>query len=549
VIDRTISRRGLVNGTLGVISNGNPEERVPRTEEAQEAFLGPFTRGSTALLTDDADLDALPNDGDGLDLLVPGEGVIGGNDELVRSLVPQDVTDAVQTDPNADQPSNLWNQHETTRRAGDRDAQVLAEVDWQGTRSDREIASRINRLESQFTEDYLSYLGLSETINAEIPAAQEILRQIEDDTGIRPALLYAVFRDTFGAGDPEQAPLELFLVTAQDAPVFLTRLDAPRSTVIGTASQLRATLTNPLLRTSDRYLAPAQQLYDWLIRPLLPTLRSRQIDNIAIIGDIGLRSVPFAALHDGEAFVIQEFSLGLMPSLALVDTRYRNLSTAPVLALGASEFTSLDPLPAVPVELDLLTTRLRSGETLLNDAFTLANLQAAQTRISSQIIHLATHAEFRSGDAHESYIQLGNDERLPVDTMRDLGWNDPVVDLLVLSACRTALGDERAELGFGGIAVAAGVKTAIASLWYVSDSGTLGLMSEFYTWLSRSPIKAEALRQAQLAMSRGEVRIEGNELVGEFGRVPLPPVLQINGTLELSHPYFWSAFTAIGSPY
>ena len=70
-----------------------------------------------------------------------------------------------------------------------------------------------------------------------------------------------------------------------------------------------------------------------------------------------------------------------------------------------------------------------------------------------------------------------------VGCIREMEWDTPRVELLVLSACRTALGDEQAELGFGGLAVASGVKSALASLWYVSDQGTLGLMTEFYSQL------------------------------------------------------------------
>ncbi|MCZ0902150.1 CHAT domain-containing protein, partial [Microcoleus sp. HI-ES] len=88
------------------------------------------------------------------------------------------------------------------------------------------------------------------------------------------------------------------------------------------------------------------------------------------------------------------------------------------------------------------------------------------------IIHLATHAEFRPGTPNNSYIQFW-DTQLGLDQMRDLKWNNPPLELLVLSACRTALGDKEAELGFAGLALQSGAKSALASLWYVSDAGTL----------------------------------------------------------------------------
>jgi len=123
------------------------------------------------------------------------------------------------------------------------------------------------------------------------------------------------------------------------------------------------------------------------------------------------------------------------------------------------------------------------------------------------------------------------------------------VELLVLSACRTAVGDEDAELGFAGLAVQAGVKSALASLWYVSDEGTLGLMTQFYQQLKVAPIKAEALRRAQLAMMKGEVRIVGGQLQEGGEKMPLPPELAKLGDKSLEHPYYWAAFTMIGSPW
>ncbi|NEN92710.1 MAG: CHAT domain-containing protein, partial [Okeania sp. SIO3H1] len=116
---------------------------------------------------------------------------------------------------------------------------------------------------------------------------------------------------------------------------------------------------------------------------------------------------------------------------------------------------------------------------------------------------------------------------------------------------RTAIGDRNAELGFAGLAVAAGVKSALASVWYVNDEGTLGLMTEFYTHLSDTKIKAEALRQAQLAMLRGKVVIAEGELRGSGTRgvVTLPPVLENIENYNLSHPYYWAGFTMVGSPW
>ncbi len=133
--------------------------------------------------------------------------------------------------------------------------------------------------------------------------------------------------------------------------------------------------------------------------------------------------------------------------------------------------------------------------------------------------------------------------------MRSIDWNKRPVELLVISACQTAVGDKNAELGFAGLALQAGVKSAIASLWQVSDAGTLALMTEFYQHLQTAPIKAEALRQAQIAMIEGKVRLEGGELRGSNRGLSLPPALVRLGNENLGHPYYWAAFTMISSPW
>lgn len=141
------------------------------------------------------------------------------------------------------------------------------------------------------------------------------------------------------------------------------------------------------------------------------------------------------------------------------------------------------------------------------------------------------------------------DSKLSLDKLRQLKLSDPAVELLVLSACRSALGDDSVELGFTGLAVQAGVKSALGSLWYVSDEGTLALMTTFYEQLKTAPIKAEALRKAQLAMLKGEVRLQGGKLVTSNSSFALPPELLKLGNKDLKHPFYWSAFTMIGNPW
>ncbi|MBE9210338.1 CHAT domain-containing protein [Nostoc sp. LEGE 06077] len=236
-----------------------------------------------------------------------------------------------------------------------------------------------------------------------------------------------------------------------------------------------------------------------------------------------------------------------MPSFSLTDTKYVDIKKAEVLGMGASQFINLDPLPSVPSELTTITQKLWFGRAFLNEDFTLKNLTAQRQQKAFGIVHLATHGEFKSGVAGNSYIQLW-DSKLQMNQMRQLGWNNPPVELVVLSACRTALGDKEAEFGFAGFAIQSGAKSALASLWSVSDEGTFGLMTQFYEKLRLAPIKAEALRRAQVAMLKGQVRLENGRLRTARGDLPLPSVLLELGDRKLTHPFFWSAFTMIGNP-
>ncbi|MCC5898802.1 MAG: CHAT domain-containing protein [Phormidium sp. BM_Day4_Bin.17] len=424
--------------------------------------------------------------------------------------------------------------------------------------------------EVRYTDNFVDFLGLEATPAVSLDDSRALLAEIEEDTGERPALIYLQFvsnvqlslnpslQKQAGSGlleiddDPLSDGLEMLVVTAAEEPVRVVVDGATRSQVMEAAFELRSNLTNPRLRRSDRYLAWSQQLYDLLIRPLETALEEQEITNLTFISDTGLRTLPLGVLHDGQQFLIERYNLGLLPSVSLTDTRRGNLQQTQVLAMGASIFPfneTLSPLPAVSTELQTISEQLWPGINFLNEDFTVENLRQQRQQTPYGIIHLATHGEFLDGDATNSYIQFW-DERLSLLEMRRLNLNRPPVELLVLSACRTAVGSAEAELGFAGLAVASGAKTALGSLWYVSDDGTLGLMTEFYRQLRNSPTRSEALRQAQISLLNGEVRVEEGQLITPEFTLPLPPELAAQiPDRDFSHPYFWSAFSLVGNPW
>jgi filamentous hemagglutinin family protein len=416
------------------------------------------------------------------------------------------------------------------------------------------LGSDLTVLEESASQDFTSYFGLENTEIKSPNQARDIASGIEQSTGAKPALVYlnfvpegtGIFTET-QAGDHD--PLELTIVSANG----MTRQRVPdvtRSQFNAVAQTFRSKVTDPRLSQTRSYLASAQQLYQWTIAPIEAQLTEQKITNLVFIPDAGLRAIPYAALHDGKQFLVEKYSIGLMPSLSLTDTNYTNIHDSQVLAIGVSESTQgSSPLPAVPTELStLMQLWRRRGTSFLNNNATLENLKQTRQANPYGIIHMATHANFIAGATDKSYIQLWN-ERLQIDQIRQLGWNDPPVEMLVLSACRTALGDVQSELGFAGLAVQAGVKTVVASLWYVSDSATTALMAKFYEQLNSAPIKADALRQAQIAMAQGKVYIAEGHLQGVEGMEAIALPLGIDSAQEFSHPYYWASFTMVGNPW
>jgi len=392
----------------------------------------------------------------------------------------------------------------------------------------------IGQIEGLWSNQFMNYFGENIPEIKTYTSIKDMLGKIEEQTGNKPAIVYAI-------ASPEQ----LTMMAVLPGKTIVKSVPVSKTELLRTAKEFRTLVSNPRI---EFYKQPAQKLYNWLIEPIESQLQAQGINTLVFSLDAGLRSLPLAALHDGQKFLVEKYSISLIPSVSLTDASYTGLENTQLLAMGASEFTNQQPLPAVPVELAAIASIWGKDQTyFLNQEFTLPNLKAQ--RRQHQIVHLATHADFRDRD--HSFIQLW-DSKLKLEELRELKWYEsPTVELLVLSACRTAIGDEETELGFAGLAVQAGVKSVLASLWLVSDTGTLGLMTEFYQHLlpggltSREPIKATALQQAQIAMIRGEVK-------PGYQKDALPPELAKrlgNENIDATHPSYWAGFTLIGSPW
>lgn len=283
-------------------------------------------------------------------------------------------------------------------------------------------------------------------------------------------------------------------------------------------------------RSTEEYLIPAQKIYDTLIRPLEPNLKAVNPKTLVFIQDGVLREVPMAALHDGQQFLIKKYAIATTPSLSLTTRTAAVQDYSGALIMGLTvERPPFRALANVRAEVEGVQAIL-GGTKLLDREFTLATLRSQLQKKSYPVVHIATHGKFGVDTA--STFLLSFDSRITLEQIDEVlraqnleagnsRRSQQPLELLTLSACQTAAGDNRAALGIAGVAVRAGVRSALASLWNINDQATVPLIEEFYTQLRLPNVtKAEALQKAQLKMI---------------------------ADIEYSHPAVWSPFILIGN--
>jgi len=254
-------------------------------------------------------------------------------------------------------------------------------------------------------------------------------------------------------------------------------------------------------RTTHQYMPHAKQLYTWLISPVIDALASADIDTLIIVPDGVLRNIPWGALHNGEDFLIQQFALAYTPGLKVTDPSPIDRTQLNILLTGLSSAVQDFPaLPFVEAELNLIHKNY-GGKILLNEAFSTQLLNEELHATQYNIVHIASHANFGS-NPHQTFL-LTYDEKFNMDQLEQFvgigKYRKKPIELLTLSACQTAAGDDRAALGLAGVAVKSGARSVLATLWFVNDETTSLLISDFYHYLKDpSTSKASALRKAQL---------------------------------------------------
>lgn len=256
-------------------------------------------------------------------------------------------------------------------------------------------------------------------------------------------------------------------------------------------------------RTTNEYLVPAQRLYDQIIRPIEGALSAHRVDTLVVVPDEVLRVVPFAAFFDGHEFLVDRYATAVAPSLKLVAPKPLGREANTALVLGISHSVEgFVPLPNVDHEVAAVH-ELEGGDELLNSTFTRARFARDLKSGRYDVVHIASHGQF-GNDPSRTFV-LAYDGKLTMDDLEsDIKYGsrrDIPLEMLILSACETASGDDRAALGLAGVALKAGARSALATLWYINDKASGAMVAAFYKGLKAGLSRAQALRAAQRALA------------------------------------------------
>ncbi len=409
---------------------------------------------------------------------------------------------------------------------------------------------RVTDLEAQWQQQrqaFAQFLARPEVAEMASAASRLMLRQLQANLrALDPhaVLLYPLIRDD---------RLELILIPPTGDPIRRTA-QVRRDDLLAAIEAFRRALETVYDPALDARQA-GQQLYQWLVAPIADDLQQMGAETIVYAPYAQLRYVPLAALHDGDRWLIERYRINHITAANVQDFRRKASGRSGMLAAAATRSMSFQVgdravrfagLPFARREVETLAAIVPNSIQLIDSEF---SPQQTFARLGDRaLVHLATHAAFVSGKPEDSFIAFGNGERVSLADVRN--WSLPDVELVVLSACDTAvsaiLGTGEEILGFGYLMQQSGARAAIASLWSVDDGGTQALMDAFYTLLEQPGMtKAEALRQAQIAMIRGNFTNlgSGGERVAQRIRDRLP----VTVTEYLDHPFYWAPFILIGN--
>ena len=277
-------------------------------------------------------------------------------------------------------------------------------------------------------------------------------------------------------------------------------------------------------RSNYYYMPHGKRMYRWIISPIESLLQEKGVETLIFVPDGALRTVPLAALCvDDKQYLVDKYSVTVAPGLRLMESKPVEREQIKILFAGLSEARhGYSPLPAVDREEKLIKS-ICDVDVLANNTFTQKGLESQFEGGAYQVVHIASHGQFRRN--LEDTFLLTYDDNFTLNELENMirpsMFRDNPVELLTMSACQTAAGDDRAALGLAGVAIKAGARSALATLWYVSDEATAELIKDFYNnYVNLKMPKGKALQQAQIKL-KSDVRFK--------------------------HPRYWAPYIIVGN--
>jgi CHAT domain-containing protein len=330
-----------------------------------------------------------------------------------------------------------------------------------------------------------------------------------------------------------------YVVAEQRVAIILTTADVQiaRESRITAADLNRKVLAFRQALAQRRDVRPqARELHALLVAPVAADLRQAGARTLMLSLDGTLRYLPFAALHDGRRWLVEDYALSLYTEAARTQLTRRPQREWAMTGLGLTRAVpGFAALPAVREELEGVRRSLARGELFLDEQFTAERVRDTLAA-APPVMHIASHFQFRPGTFANSFLLLGDGSRLTLQDVRDRRLRFSSIELLTLSACDTAMGGGTDETGaevegFGALAQQQGASAVLATLWPVADASTGRFMQLVYgrRAADRRISKADALRQAQLAFVRGRTA-SGERL-----------------DARLAQPFFWAPYVLMGN--
>ena len=332
---------------------------------------------------------------------------------------------------------------------------------------------------------------------------------------------------------PQQEKTRLLVETKNGLKLFTSPTGAREITTKSKALRNAIDAIDKDNPNNSDYLRHSQDLYKYLfIDELDIFLKTEDVKTLIFVPDGPLRTIPMSVLHDGQKFLINEYAIATLPGLWMINNdttpKQRTRPLLVGLTLEIENYSTLD----VTGEFNKIKRSFPNSIELVGSKFTKKNLNDELRSNQFSIVHIASHAKFlsKANDYNQTFILSGGakkgGDKITFNDIESfflpLNFDSATTDLLVLSACETAKGDDQAALGLAGVAAKSGVRSVLASLWPVSDKSTSLLMDYFYQNLAKGQNKAESLQSAQRQF------IENAELGG------------------YKHPFYWSAFLLVG---